>query len=124
ERMVYLQVLDRLWIEHLEAMDRLREGIGLRAIGQRDPLVEYKAEGFRLFKRLLSLIEAEIAGTILRAQIAQEPVAGVETAVTKAARQAQSSSDTSQAAAPGSDGGDASGAANRAARRAKKRKRR
>src|SRR6185312_16789032 len=64
ERLVYLQVLDRLWIEHLEAMDQLREGIGLRAIGQRDPLVEYKNEGFRLYKRLVGIIEAEVAGTI------------------------------------------------------------
>ncbi|HEX7259661.1 MAG TPA: preprotein translocase subunit SecA [Candidatus Saccharimonadia bacterium] len=124
ERIVYLQILDRLWIEHLEAMDRLREGIGLRAIGQRDPLVEYKSEGFRLFKRLLSLIEAEIAGTILRAQMSPTPAsAQMETAVTKAAQKAQVSSDTSQAGAPGSDGGDGI-AGNRAARRAKKRKRR
>ncbi len=125
ERMVYLQVLDRLWIEHLEAMDRLREGIGLRAIGQRDPLVEYKGEGFRLFKRLLSLIEAEVAGTVLRAQISHVPAEQpVETAMTKAAQLAQVNSDTSQAAAPSSDGGGSASSENRAARRAKKRKRR
>lgn len=124
ERLVYLQVLDRLWIEHLEAMDRLREGIGLRAIGQRDPLVEYKNEGFRLFKRLISIMEAEIAGTILRAQITQTPLQQpVETALTQAAAQARVTSDTSQAGSPGSNGGDdaADGSSNRAARRAERR---
>ncbi|HUC87336.1 MAG TPA: preprotein translocase subunit SecA [Candidatus Saccharimonadales bacterium] len=125
ERLIYLQVLDRLWIEHLEAMDRLREGIGLRAIGQRDPLVEYKNEGFRLFKRLVSLMEAEIAASILRAQITEEPAQqGVETAVTKAAAQSQVVSDTSQAGAAtsGRSSADAAGdAGNRAARRAEKR---
>jgi preprotein translocase subunit SecA len=126
ERLIYLQVLDRLWIEHLEAMDRLREGIGLRAIGQRDPLVEYKNEGFRLYKRLVSIIEAEIAGTILRAQVTQTPVQQpVETAVTKAAAMAHQVSDTSQAgaetssAAPKSSPGEAGGS--RAARRAEAR---
>jgi preprotein translocase subunit SecA len=88
ERLVYLQVLDRLWIEHLEAMDRLREGIGLRAIGQRDPLVEYKSEGYRLFKRLLSIMEAEIASTIFRASI-QRQETQVETAMTRAAEEAR-----------------------------------
>ena len=123
ERLVYLQVLDRLWIEHLEAMDQLREGIGLRAIGQRDPLVEYKSEGFRLFKRLISLMEAEIAGTILRAQITQTPMEQpVQTALTQAAAQARPHSDASQAGSPGSDGGDGGqSGGNRAARRAERR---
>jgi len=125
ERLIYLQVLDRLWIEHLEAMDRLREGIGLRAIGQRDPLVEYKNEGFRLYKRLVSIIEAEIAGTILRAQISQGPVQQpVETAVTKAAAVARQVSDTSQAGAETSSGATKSSGGeggSRAARRAEAR---
>lgn len=120
ERLVYLQILDRLWIEHLEAMDRLREGIGLRAIGQRDPLVEYKAEGFKLFKRLLQLLDAEIAGTIFRVSITEEPSAApVETAVTKAASHANVLADTSQAGESGATTG-----INRAERRAAKKKRR
>ncbi len=122
ERLIYLQVLDRLWIEHLEAMDRLREGIGLRAIGQRDPLVEYKNEGFRLYKRLVGIIEAEVAGTILRAQISQEPLQQpVETAVTKAAAAAQQVSDTSQAGAETSSSSGALATGSRAARRAEAR---
>ena len=125
ERLVYLQVLDRLWIEHLEAMESLREGIGLRAIGQRDPLVEYKNEGFRLFKRLIAIMEAEIASSILRAQITHDESAHahqVETAVTKAAGQARASSDTSQAgAAASSGGGDGGAPGSRAERRAQQR---
>ncbi len=118
ERLVYLQVMDRLWIEHLEAMEHLREGIGLRAIGQRDPLVEYKSEGYRLFKRLLSIMDSEIAGTVLRSSITQEPPteAPFETAVTRAAEQAQAVSSSSQAG----EEGDGAGGLNRAARRAAK----
>ena len=125
ERLVVLQVMDRLWIEHLEAMDQLREGIGLRAIGQRDPLVEYKNEGFRLFQRLTSLMESEIATTILRAQITHEhhDHEPVETAITQAAAYANVLADTSEAGAPSSDG-DSSAAGNRAARRAAKKKKR
>ncbi len=91
ERVTYLRVLDNLWIEHLEAMEGLREGIGLRAIGQRDPLVEYKREGYRLFQRLLATLEAEIANTIFKVSIMREQAqeAPVETALTKAAEQAQ-----------------------------------
>lgn len=93
ERITYLRVLDNLWIEHLEAMEGLREGIGLRAIGQRDPLVEYKNEGYRLFQRLLNIMEAEVAHTIFKMSISlqqQEAPADapVETALTKAAEKA------------------------------------
>ncbi len=49
ERVVMLQVVDHKWMDHLDAMDMLREGIGLRAYGQKDPLVEYKHEGFEMF---------------------------------------------------------------------------
>lgn len=116
ERILFLQILDRFWIDHLEAMESLREGIGLRAIGQRDPLIEYKREGHRIFTRLLKVIESEIASSVLRTSITQEPTdQPVETAVTRAAQQAQSFSDTSQAGGEG----DSSGG-NRASRRVKK----
>jgi preprotein translocase subunit SecA len=92
ERYAYISALDRLWIEHLEAMDSLRNGIGLRAIGQKDPLVEYKREGFRMFKQLLGLMDAEVATTIFKLAIQQQEVpvgdAPVETALTRAAEQA------------------------------------
>ncbi|HVQ45055.1 MAG TPA: preprotein translocase subunit SecA [Candidatus Saccharimonadia bacterium] len=89
ERFTYINALDRLWIEHLEAMDSLRSGIGLRAVGQRDPLVEYKREGFRMFKQFMALLDAEIATTIFKVSVtAQAAEAPVETALTRAAEQA------------------------------------
>jgi len=117
ERLVYLQILDRLWIDHLDAMQRLRDGIGLRAIGQRDPLIEYKRESHGLFNRLIQLMENEIATSILRASLTIEPAdSQIQTAVTRAAAQAHELSDMSQA---GSDGEIAGGGGNRAARRQK-----
>jgi len=66
EKIVCLKVLDTLWVEHLENMDQLRDSVGLRAYGQRDPLVEYKTEGHRMFRQLLQTIEATIANSILK----------------------------------------------------------
>jgi preprotein translocase subunit SecA len=60
ERLIMLQVLDHKWKEHLYAMDRLREGIHLRAYGQRDPLIEYKSEAFEMFQEMLSAIQEDI----------------------------------------------------------------
>jgi len=71
ERMVFLQIIDIKWKEHLEAMDYLREGIGLRAVGQRDPLVEYKREGFEMFSQMIAVIEEEAIETIFRIQAAK-----------------------------------------------------
>lgn len=116
ERLVYLQVLDRLWMQHLETMEYVREGIGLRQMAQKDPLVEYKSEGFRLFNRLLQQMEAEIAGMILRSTITRVDEQPIETAMTKAAEQAKAMSDRSQA---GEEGGERS-SGNRASRRSTK----
>jgi len=66
ERMVFLQIIDTKWKEHLYAMDYLREGIGLRAYGQRDPLIEYKREAFEMFSQMISGIEEEAAESIFR----------------------------------------------------------
>jgi len=65
EKIICLKVLDTLWIEHLENMAQLRDSVKLRAYGQRDPLVEYKTEGHRMFQQLLSAIEATIVNNIL-----------------------------------------------------------
>ncbi|MBN1638024.1 MAG: preprotein translocase subunit SecA [Ignavibacteriales bacterium] len=62
ERYAYLSIIDDKWKEHLRDMDDLKEGIGLRAYGQKDPLVEYKTEGFNLFMELLGNINNEIVG--------------------------------------------------------------
>jgi preprotein translocase subunit SecA len=59
ERMLMLQIVDSLWKDHLFAMDHLKEGIGLRGYGQRDPLVEYKKESYTLFEDLMSRIEED-----------------------------------------------------------------
>jgi preprotein translocase subunit SecA len=65
-RSIVLRTIDQLWIEHLDRMDHLREGIGLRGYGQRDPLVEYKREAYRLFAELLGGIDASVAASVYR----------------------------------------------------------
>ncbi len=72
EKMVMLRSIDDLWIEHLESIDHLRRGIGLQSYGQRDPLVEYKREAYRLFNELLFAINHRISHTIFKIQIARE----------------------------------------------------
>src|SRR5690606_1110651 len=66
ERYTILNAIDRLWQEHLYEMDSLRHSIGLRAHGQRDPLIEYKAEAFRIFDELMVNIKTEICHNIFR----------------------------------------------------------
>jgi len=68
-KVVSLRTLDMLWMEHLEEMEALRDSVRLRAYGQQDPLVEYKTEGHRMFKKLLDMIEANIAQTILKVSL-------------------------------------------------------
>ena len=67
ERFIMLNAVDTQWQEYLRNMDTLRQGVGLRAYGQRDPLVEYKNEAFTLFADLMDRIKSEIAGRIFRA---------------------------------------------------------
>jgi preprotein translocase subunit SecA len=66
ERIVLLHVIDRLWREHLYNMDSLREGVYLRAYGQKDPLIEYRTEGFGMFSEMMDNMRAEIAREIFR----------------------------------------------------------
>ncbi len=75
ERRVVLSVLDRKWREHLYEMDYLREGIGLRAYSQRDPLVEYQREGYDMFASMMDAIKEESVGYLfnLEVQVAEEP---------------------------------------------------
>ena len=72
ERMVLLRIIDSLWIQHLTAIDDLREGIGLRAYGQRDPLVEYKVEAANMFEGLLATIQHDVTHTIYHVTIVRE----------------------------------------------------
>jgi preprotein translocase subunit SecA len=82
ERLVLLQVMDRLWIEHLTEMEHMRHEVGLQAYGQLDPLVVYKREGYRMFQQLLENLEYDVARLIYRVQLAaalQRPVMQIGT---------------------------------------------
>ena len=72
ERKVLLSVLDRKWREHLYEMDYLQEGIGLRAMAQRDPLVEYQREGYELFSAMMDAIKEELASLVFNVQVSVE----------------------------------------------------
>src|SRR5215469_14027713 len=78
ERRVVLSVLDTKWREHLYEMDYLREGISLRAMAQRDPLVEYQREGFELFNAMMDAIKEESVGNLftLQVEVQQSPIVG------------------------------------------------
>jgi preprotein translocase subunit SecA len=80
ERRVLLAVLDRKWREHLYEMDYLKEGIGLRAMAQRDPLVEYQREGYRMFQSMDEAIKEQVVGYLFNAQVtvAEQPSAQAE----------------------------------------------
>lgn len=72
EKIVMLQAIDTQWKDHLLAMDHLKEGIGLRGYGQKDPLVEYKKEGFDIFVDMGERIKAEVVDRLFKIQIAKE----------------------------------------------------
>ncbi len=96
ERGVYLQILDNLWMQHLENMDHLREGIHWMSVGQRDPLVEYRRRGQIIFEEM----QASLRHDVVRALFSAEPVADedldrpIETELTRAARNSISNADT------------------------------
>ncbi|MBX6395812.1 MAG: SEC-C domain-containing protein, partial [Alicyclobacillaceae bacterium] len=72
ERVVLLRAVDSKWMDHIDAMEHLRQGIHLRAYGQRDPLVEYKFEGFQMFEEMIHSIREEVATYIFKAYVAVE----------------------------------------------------
>lgn len=72
EKAVTLRTIDVLWMRHLTDMDSLRQGIGLKAYGQRDPLVEYKRESYKMFEKLLGVIQSQIVGTIYKVGVAKK----------------------------------------------------
>ncbi len=76
ERMVMLRTIDTMWVEHLTAMEYMRQGIGLQAMAQRDPLVAYKRQSHEMFQHLLSAIQHDVAHTIYRVGIKKEVVPG------------------------------------------------
>lgn len=72
EKEIILRSIDNLWIEHLEAIDYLKTGIGLRGYGQRDPLIEFKKEAYRMFNELINIIEKQIVYSIYKIGFAIE----------------------------------------------------
>lgn len=73
ERVVVLRTVDSKWMDQLDAMDDLRQGIGLRAFGQKDPLTEYKFEAYDMFNNMTDSIQEEVARLILRVQLVSKP---------------------------------------------------
>lgn len=73
EKVILLRIVDEKWMDHLDAMDQLRQGIGLRAYGQKDPLVEYKFEGYEMFQNMISAIQEDVVRYIFRVNVVQEP---------------------------------------------------
>lgn len=69
EKVVVLRAVDSKWLDHIDAMDQLRQGIHLRAYAQTDPLREYQFEGFEMFNEMIALIEEEVAAYIMKAQV-------------------------------------------------------
>jgi preprotein translocase subunit SecA len=80
ERRVVLSVIDRRWRDHLYEMDYLKDGIGLRAMAQRDPLVEYQREGFAMYQTMMGQIREETIGFLFNLEV--EVTQGGATAAT------------------------------------------
>jgi preprotein translocase subunit SecA len=100
ERILMLQTIDRLWKEHLTVMDEMRQGIGLQAAGQQDPLVAYKRQGHDMFQSLLAAIQHDMVHLIYRASIAKKG----ETPPGRAAPTPVASQPQPQAQAQGGEG--------------------
>jgi preprotein translocase subunit SecA len=75
EQYIYLQSIDQLWKDHLLAMDHLRQGIGLRGYGQKDPKQEYKKEGYEMFAQMTWRVKSAVIGNILRLQLVRQETA-------------------------------------------------
>ena len=95
ERDIYLQILDNLWMQHLENMDHLREGIHWISVGQRDPLVEYRRQGQHMFEEMQSALRHDVVRTVFNAEPVDEDQLDnpAETELTLAARQSVDNAD-------------------------------
>ena len=73
EKRIFLQCIDLNWKSHIQYLEQLRQVIGLRSYGQRDPLVEYKKEAFHLFENLLNKLKMDFVTILINLKIVQEP---------------------------------------------------
>ena len=80
ERVVLLKVIDRKWMDHIDDMDQLRQGIGLQAYGQRDPLVEYKFAAYDMFDELISGVSKETINVMMHVRVERQPAQREEVA--------------------------------------------
>jgi preprotein translocase subunit SecA len=121
-RNLYLQEIDRQWIDHLQSMENLRDGIGLRGYGQRDPKKEYKREGFDLFVQMMESIKVTVASSVFRLEVmAEEDMARLEANRRRQTEDRQQHIRMSHAAAQPTGDGQASQQLSRHARRMAKR---
>jgi preprotein translocase subunit SecA len=106
ERRVMLSVLDRKWREHLYEMDYLKEGIGLRAVAQRDPLIEYQREGYQLFSAMIDAIKEETVSYLFfyQVEVAAEPTAPSSPVVDASSAAAAAQQQAPRLVAKGLDG--------------------
>jgi len=118
EKFFMLQTVDTLWKDHLLALDHLKEGIGLRGYGQRDPLVEYKKESFQLFEAMKEAIEEQMLQYLYRFELAAAPAADAE--AERAMRHDRERAEA--AAASGAEAAQGSASSRRAAAELEKRR--
>lgn len=78
EKIIMLQTIDSLWKDHLLNMDHLKEGIGLRGYGQKNPLQEYQKEGFEMFEEMIHRIQEDVVQKLFTIELARESVQQVE----------------------------------------------
>ena len=97
ERWILLQIFDQAWKEHLYAMDQLRESIGFRSFSQRDPRIEYKREGTRLFNEMQATVRDKVTDLIFKARLSPQPAQQQRQAAPMQARQAPATPATQQA---------------------------
>ncbi|WP_221585378.1 preprotein translocase subunit SecA [Microbacterium sp. G2-8] len=106
ERRVVLQVVDRRWRDHLYEMDYLKDGIGLRAMAQRDPLIEYQREGHSMFQTMMTQIKEETVGYLFNLEVqVRETADGTEQVDAKGLTQGPSNQQQLAFSAPNEDGG-------------------
>jgi preprotein translocase subunit SecA len=100
ERLLMMRTIDSLWVDHLTAMDEMRQGIGLQAYGQTDPLVAYKREAHDMYDQLLANIRRQVTHSIYHVEVTQRPAQPARAPVTVEGRGAEAAPDGNGAAQP------------------------